>query len=98
MSTGWQYSINTRWSLSHFTQGDVTNTTMLLYPGANASRVRQRGGMMPYWGIANVIQSIIPIKIWGSDVEFLALQAQQVWIRTPWEGHRFCGQRDVWLD
>ena len=50
MSTGWQYSINTRWSLSHFTQGDVTNTTMLLYPGANASRVRQRGGMMPYWG------------------------------------------------
>lgn len=62
MSTGWQYSINTRWSLSHFTQGDVTNTTMLLYPGANASRVRQRGGMMPYWGIANVIQSIIPIK------------------------------------
>ncbi len=88
MSTGWQYSINTRWSLSHFTQGDVTNTTMLLYPGANASRVRQRGGMMPYWGIANVIQSIIPIK-YGDLMLNFSLQAQQVWIRTPWEGHRF---------
>ncbi|EMW3562400.1 autotransporter assembly complex protein TamA [Proteus mirabilis] len=89
MSTGWQYSINTRWSLSHFTQGDVTNTTMLLYPGANASRVRQRGGMMPYWGDSQRYSVDYSNKIWGSDVEFLALQAQQVWIRTPWEGHRF---------
>lgn len=28
-------------------------------------------------------------KIWGSDVEFVAFQAQHVWIRTPWDGHRF---------
>ncbi|MEE6802368.1 autotransporter assembly complex protein TamA, partial [Escherichia coli O8:H10] len=32
LSSGWQRAINLRWSLDHFTQGSVTNTTMLLYP------------------------------------------------------------------
>lgn len=32
-SSGWQYGVNLRWSLSHFTQADISNTTMLLYPG-----------------------------------------------------------------
>lgn len=44
LSSGWQRNINLRWSLDHFTQADVTNTTMLLYPGVNLSRTRSRGG------------------------------------------------------
>ncbi|MFO6485509.1 hypothetical protein ACLBR5_29735 [Escherichia coli] len=28
-----QRAINLRWSLDHFTQGEITNTTMLFYPG-----------------------------------------------------------------
>ncbi len=33
MSSGWQRAINLRWSTDHFTQANVTNTTMLIYPG-----------------------------------------------------------------
>ncbi|MDI5817488.1 hypothetical protein MJI46_32935, partial [Salmonella enterica subsp. enterica serovar Cerro] len=32
LSSGWQRAINLRWSFDHFTQGNVTNTTMLFYP------------------------------------------------------------------
>lgn len=33
LSSGWQRAINLRWSLDHFTRGEITNTTMLFYPG-----------------------------------------------------------------
>ncbi len=45
-----QRAINLRWSLDHFTQGEITNTTMLFYPGVMISRTRSRGGLMPTWG------------------------------------------------
>lgn len=47
MSSGWQRAINLRWSLDHFTQANVTNTTMLIYPGVSVNRTRSRGGLMP---------------------------------------------------
>lgn len=50
LSSGWQRAINLRWSLDHFTQGEITNTTMLFYPGVMISRTRSRGGLMPTWG------------------------------------------------
>ncbi len=43
LSSGWQRAINLRWSFDHFTQGNVTNTTMLFYPGVMISRTRSRG-------------------------------------------------------
>ena len=45
LSSGWQRAINLRWSLDHFTQGEITNTTMLFYPGVMISRTRSRGGL-----------------------------------------------------
>lgn len=33
LSSGWQRAINLRWSLDHFTCGEITNTTMLFYLG-----------------------------------------------------------------
>ncbi|WP_334471626.1 autotransporter assembly complex protein TamA [Arsenophonus sp. PmNCSU2021_1] len=86
---GWQYGVNLRWSLSHFTQANITNTTMLLYPGASLSRMRQRGGAMPYWGDSQRYTIDISNTTWASDIDFVVLQAQNVWIRTPWKGHRF---------
>ncbi|WP_244267104.1 autotransporter assembly complex protein TamA, partial [Sodalis-like endosymbiont of Proechinophthirus fluctus] len=35
LSSGWQRAINLRWSLDHFTQTNVTDTTMLIYPGVS---------------------------------------------------------------
>lgn len=62
---------------------------MLLYPGASLSRMRQRGGAMPYWGDSQRYTIDISNTTWGSDIDFVVLQAQNVWIRTPWKGHRF---------
>ncbi|MBV7915554.1 hypothetical protein G4C40_20800, partial [Yersinia pestis] len=38
LSSGCQRAINLLWSLDHFTQVRVTDTTMLLYPGVSINR------------------------------------------------------------
>lgn len=90
MSSGWQRSVNLRWSLDHFTQGSQdVDTTMLLYPGVGLSRTRQRGGLMPLWGDTQRYSIDVSNTTWGSDVDFAVFQAQHVWIRTYALSHRF---------
>ncbi|MBD2811355.1 outer membrane protein assembly factor [Xenorhabdus sp. Vera] len=99
LSTGWQYGVNLRWRFSHFTQANTTNTTMLLYPGANVSRIRQRGGTMPYWGDSQRYSIDISDTTWRSNVDFLVLQAHHVWVRTYQENHRFVVRADLgWIE
>lgn len=90
LSNGWQSSVDLRWSLDRFSQGDdETQTTMLLYPGASIARTRQRGGLMPLWGDSQRYSVNYSNQLWGSDVDFLVLQAQDVLIRTWARKHRF---------
>lgn len=89
LSSGWQRAINLRWSLDHFTQAKVTNTTMLLYPGVMVSRTRSRGGLMPTWGDSQRYSVDYSNTAWGSDVDFIVAQAQNTWIRTLYDKHRF---------
>lgn len=98
-SSGWQRAVNLRWSLNHFTQGEVTNTTMLLYPGVSLSRTRSRGGLMPTWGDSQRYSIDVSDTTWGSDVDFAVIQAQNVWIRTLAERHRFVVRGNVgWIE
>ncbi|RWR02895.1 membrane protein [[Pantoea] beijingensis] len=99
-SSGWQKAINLRWSLDHFTQGnDPTQTTMLIYPGVSVNRTRSRGGLMPTWGDSQRYSADISDTTWGSDVDFLVLQAQNVWIRTLAEKHRFVVRGNLgWIE
>jgi translocation and assembly module TamA len=98
-SSGWQRAVNLRWSLDHFTQGSVTNTTMLLYPGVSLNRTRSRGGLMPTWGDSQRYSVDVSDTTWGSDVDFLILQAQNVWIRTLGEKHRFVARGNLgWIE
>ncbi|ROP60071.1 autotransporter secretion outer membrane protein TamA [Enterobacter sp. BIGb0383] len=99
LSSGWQRAINLRWSLDHFTQADVTNTTMLLYPGVMISRTRSRGGLMPTWGDSQRYSIDYSNTAWGSDVDFLVMQAQNVWIRTLQDKHRFVMRGNLgWIE
>nr|WP_233148904.1 autotransporter assembly complex protein TamA [Shimwellia pseudoproteus] len=99
MTSGWQRAINMRWSLSHFTQGEVTNTTMLFYPGVSLSRTRSRGGLMPTWGDSQRYSLDVSDTSWGSDVDFAVIQAQNVWIRTLFEKHRFVFRGNLgWIE
>lgn len=86
---GWQRAVNLRWSLDHFTQGNVTNTTMLIYPGVSVSRTRSRGGLMPTWGDTQRYSLNVSNTTWGSDVDFAMIQAQNVWIRMLGDRNRF---------
>nr|WP_193387552.1 autotransporter assembly complex family protein [Erwinia piriflorinigrans] len=98
-SSGWQRAINLRWSLDHFTQGKVTNTTMLIYPGVSINRTRSRGGLMPTWGDSQRYSLDVSDTTWGSDVDFAVIQAQNVWIRTLEEKHRFVARANLgWIE
>ena len=99
LSSGWQRAINLRWSLDHFTQGEVTDTTMLLYPGVMISRTRSRGGLMPTWGDSQRYSIDYSNTAWGSDVDFSVFQAQNVWIRTLYDRHRFVTRGNLgWIE
>ncbi|MFT4465473.1 MAG: autotransporter assembly complex protein TamA [Sodalis sp. (in: enterobacteria)] len=99
LSSGWQRAINLRWSLDHFTQANVTDTTMLIYPGVSINRTRQRGGLMPTWGDSQRYLVDVSNTVWGSDIDFVILQAQNVWIRTLAEKHRFVARGNLgWIE
>ena len=99
LASGWQRAINLRWSLDHFTQADVTNTTMLFYPGVSISRTRSRGGLMPTWGDSQRYSIDYSNTAWGSDVDFSVFQAQNVWIRTLYDKHRFVMRGNLgWIE
>lgn len=99
MSSGWQRALNLRWSLDHFTQANVTNTTMLIYPGVSVNRTRSRGGLMPTWGDSQRYSVDYSNTIWGSDINFIVMQAQDVWIRTLYDRHRFVVRGNLgWIE
>ncbi|WP_213990464.1 autotransporter assembly complex family protein [Sodalis sp. dw_96] len=98
-SSGWQRSVNLRWSLDHFTQANVTDTTMLIYPGFTVNRTRQRGGTMPTWGDSQRYSLQVSDTAWGSDIDFYILQAQNVWVRSLAEKHRFVARYNLgWIE
>lgn len=98
LSSGWKRAINLRWSLDHFTQAKVTDTTMLIYPGFNISRTRQRGSLMPTWGDRQHYSVDVSNTVWGSDTCFVILQAQNVWVRTLAKKHRFLARGNLgWI-
>ena len=99
MSSGWQRALNLRWSLDHFTQANVTNTTMLIYPGVSGNRTRSRGGLMPTWGDSQRYSVDYSNTMWGSDINFIVMQAQDVWIRTLYDRHRFVVRGNLgWIE
>lgn len=89
LSSGWQRAINLRWSTDHFTQANNSHTTQLIYPGVMISRTRSRGGLMSDWGDTQRYSLDYSSTLWGSGVDFLVLQAQNVWLRSIGEHHRF---------
>ncbi|NPE59936.1 outer membrane protein assembly factor [Dickeya dadantii] len=99
LSSGWQRAVNLHWTLDHFTQANVTNTTMLIYPGLSFNRTRQRGGLMPDWGDTQRYSVDVSNTLWGSDIDFAVFQAQNVWIRSLAEKHRFVARANLgWIE
>lgn len=99
LSSGWQRVMNLTWHLDHFTQGTVTNTTMLLYPGVSVNRTRSRGGLIPSWGDSQRYSIDVSNITWGSGMDSALMQAHHVWIRTLADKHRFVVRGQVgWIE
>ncbi len=87
--SGWQRSVRLRTSYDKFTQAAESHSTVLIYPGISFSRIRSRGGAMPYWADSQRYSLDFAAKDIGSDASFWIVQTQQSWIRTYSEKHRF---------
>ncbi|MGL4861231.1 MAG: autotransporter assembly complex protein TamA, partial [Enterobacteriaceae bacterium] len=98
-SSGWQRALNMRWSYDSFLQAGEQNSTMLLYPGINFNRTRKKGGLMPVWGDTQNYSVDFSDEMWGSDVSFVVLQAQNVWIRSLSKKQRAVFRANVgWME
>ena len=54
---------------------------------------------MPTWGDSQRYSMDYSNTAWGSDVNFLRFRAQNVWIRTLYDRHRFRGARTLgWIE
>ncbi|MGP4123495.1 MAG: autotransporter assembly complex protein TamA [Sodalis sp. (in: enterobacteria)] len=98
LSSGWKRFINLRWSLERFTRANLIDTTMLIYPGVSINRTRQHRSLLLSWGDRQRYSLDVSNTVWGSDIDFVILQAQNVWIRTLVEKHRFVARCNLgWI-
>lgn len=63
------------------------------------SRTRSRGGLMPTRGDSQRYSIDYSNTARGSDVDFSVFQAQNVWIRTLYDKHRFVMRGNLgWIE
>lgn len=86
---GWHRDVHLRWSYDDFDQGQMTDTTMLIYPGVTFSKTTTLGGLMPRWGLSQRYTIDWSNTAWGSDIDFVVLEAQHAFIKTFERRHRF---------
>lgn len=94
-SSGWQYFGGLRARYDSFTQADIQDKTLLLYPAAGLSRTRLRGGLFPTWGDTQKLSVELGNKLWKSEVNFLKTHLSSAWIRTYAENHRFVVRGEI---
>lgn len=93
--TGWQNSVGLRVRHDNFTQADVSNRTLLIYPTVGFNRTRIRGNLFPYWGDSQKITLNWGNKAFGSDVNFYSILASTSWLRTYYDNHRILTRAEI---
>lgn len=93
--TGWQHSFGMRVRYDSFTQGNVEDRTLLVYPTASAIRTRLRGGIFPMWGDSQRITVDVGHRATLSEVNFFKVQASTAWVRTLANHHRFLARAEI---
>lgn len=80
----WQSVVNVNWYINHYCihKNNFSNTIMLICPGIGISRIRKQDEANPFLENSQRYSINISSKYWFSDINFIILQAQNVWIRT----------------
>jgi len=94
--SGWQRSVRLKSSYDQFTQGDESHSTTLVYPGVTFSRLRSRGGTMPYWADSQRYSVDFSSRRLASDTSFVDFAGateldSHLLAETPIGGPRSCG-------
>lgn len=85
---GWHRDVHLRWSIDDFDQGETSDRTMLIYPGVSFSKTTTIGGLMPTWGFSQRYTLDWSNTMWGSDVDFVVLEAQHALVKAFADRHR----------
>ncbi|WP_424405203.1 autotransporter assembly complex protein TamA [Pasteurella sp. PK-2025] len=97
-AAGWQHSLGLRVRYDSFTQANVKDKTLLVYPTASLRRTRLQGGLFPTWGDTQNITVDFGRQWWLSDVDFFKIQASSLWVRTYAQNHRVVSRLELgWL-
>ncbi|MEQ6917488.1 autotransporter assembly complex protein TamA [Halomonas aquatica] len=91
----WEQSIYVRGTYEDFTQADLSNQVVLLYPGISWARTRKRTPAFPDWGDRQRLALEYSSEAWGSAVEFLRITGDSEWIRMLGDDNRFFGRVGV---
>lgn len=92
---GWQKSAGLNVMYDNFTQASDSYETFLFYPSLSFSRARTDGALFPLWGDSQRYSIEVASKSVGSDIDFVRLQVQEVWIRTLEDSHRFIARANI---
>ncbi|SUU35051.1 surface antigen (D15) [Actinobacillus seminis] len=96
--TGWQNSLGLRVRYDAFTQGSMSDRTLLVYPTVSAGRTRIKDGLFATWGDSQRLTVDVGQRGLLSDVSFIKIQASSTWVRTFAENHRFLLRAELgWL-
>ncbi len=99
MSSGWQRAINLRWSHGSLYPGERHQHHHADLSGVSVNRTRSRGGLMPTQGDSQRYSVDYSNTMWGSDINFIVMQARDVWIRTLYDRHRFVVRGNLgWIE
>lgn len=86
---GWQSALGFNILRDDFTQGDSSFKTFLYYPSISISRIRTDGNLFAMWGDSQRYSIDAASESLGSDINLIRFQAQQSWIRSLYDSHRF---------
>lgn len=89
-SNYWQCVINLNWYINRYCaqKSNLLNTIVLVCPGIGLNRVRKQNRPKPSWENSQRCSINISTKYWFSDVNFIILQAQNIWIQTLFKKNR----------
>lgn len=89
LHSGWVRSLSLNVLSDNFTQADVDQNKLVIYPGISFTRTRARGGLSPDWGDTQRYGISVANGIWASESDFVRLEVSQTWLRTLALKHRF---------
>ena len=86
---GWKRALGLSVLRDDFTQGDASFKTFLYYPTLSLSRIRTDNNLFAMWGDSQRYSIEVAGESLGSDINLVRFQAQQSWIRSIHDSHRF---------